>query len=71
MCTDRANFRSFRSYDYMSAVAAFPDLYFTLFKDLLRFNIVQKCSVALLMVLLNGRHSSELFSKFMESFLIG
>ena len=55
----------------MTAVAAFPNLNAGLFKDLLRFHIVQQRTVAFLMGLFNGADRTETLGKRMKALLLG
>ena len=70
MITYRTYFRCLSSYHNMSAVTAFPYLNFALFKYLCSFNILKKCSISLLMVLLNLSYSPEFCCKLWESFFL-
>ena len=70
MSTYRTYFRSGSSYHDMTAVAAFPYLYFTPGKYLLCLNIVKQCAIALLMMLLYSSNTAELGSKLREAFLL-
>ena len=59
MITYRTYLRSLCSYHDMSAVTAFPYLNFALFKYLCSFNILKKCTISFLMVLLNLTYCPE------------
>ena len=49
--------------DNVTAVTALPNLDFALLEDLGSLHILQQCTVALLMVLLNGSNQAELCSQ--------
>ena len=71
MLANRANsWRSGTYYD-MSAVAAFPDLYFTAFENLLGFYIVEQLSVTFFVSLFNGTYLTEAFCQIVEAFFVG
>src|SRR5574344_499384 len=63
-----ADLRCFGSYYDVSAIAAFPYLYFAFLKNLCCLYILQQCAVALLMTLLNGSHKAEFGSQFLKTF---
>ena len=68
MGTDRADLRcGFSHYD-MATVAAFPNLDAALFEDFLYLNVVQKCTVPLLVVFLDSCYSTEFLSQLRESY---
>ena len=70
MITYRTYIRSFCSYHNMSTVTAFPYLNFALFKYLCSFNILKKCTISFLMVLLNLTYCPEFCCKLRESFFL-
>ena len=55
----------------MSAVAAFPHLHLALGKHLLRLDVVEQRTIALLVPLLDGSHHAELLGQQREAFLVG
>ncbi len=56
---------------YVSAVAAFPYLNFTLFKNCRSFNVVKQCAVPFLMVFFDCTYHTEFSGKLFEPFLFG
>ena len=70
MITYRAYRRCFCSYHNMSTVTAFPNLDLALFKHLRSFNIFKKCTISLLVMLLNLSYSSEFCCKFRKTFFL-
>ena len=55
----------------MTAVAALPDLDLALFEDLGGLHVLKQGAIALLMVLLNGSHQTELGGQLREALLLG
>ena len=55
----------------VATVAAFPNLDLALLEDLSSLHILQQGAVALLVVLLNGSHQTELSSQFVEALCFG
>ena len=55
----------------MTAVAAFPNLYFALFKYLCGFDIFKQCTVSFLVVLFYLCHCSEFCGEFRKALLFG
>ena len=70
MITYRTYFRCLSSYHNMPAVTAFPYFNFTLFKNFSSFNILKKCTISFLMVLLNLTYCPEFCCKLRESFFL-
>ena len=70
MITYRAYLRCFCSYHNMSTVTAFPYLNLALFKYLCSFDIFKKCTISLLVMLLNLSYSSKFCCKFREAFFL-
>src|SRR5574344_734312 len=66
MVTCRADTRSLCSYDNVSAVSAFPDLYFALFENSHSLNILQESSISLFMALLNSCNQAEFCCQCLE-----
>ena len=71
MSACRANFRRLGAYHQVTAVAAFPDLYFALFEDCGGFHVLQQSAVAFFVVLFDGSNHAELGGQFREAFLFG
>ena len=71
MCTDGADGGGRSAYNYMSAIAAFPNLNAGLFEYALGFNVLQKCAVSLLVRLFNGRNAAELCRECSEALFFG
>ena len=71
METDGAGVRGFGADDNVTTVAAFPDADAALAEYLCNLDVVQQCTVALLVVLLDGSDTPELLGEFVETLLIG
>ena len=71
MIAGRTNLRRFLANYDMPAVAAFPYLDLTLFKNLRHLHIVKQGTVALLVVLFHGRYQAETLSQLWKAFLLG
>ena len=63
MHTGGAQFRCLGTNDNVTAVTALPNLDFTLLKDLSGFDLLQQCTLTLLVVLLNSGNQTELCSQ--------
>ena len=61
----------FRTYYYVTAVAALPHCHAALFEHFHCFNIVEQGTVALLMMLFDSSNSAELCSDLCEAFFLG
>ena len=70
VAADRADFRSLRADDEVTADAAFPHAFAGLFEDLLHFNVLQKLEIAFFVGLFDGGDSAELGGEFREAFFI-
>ena len=70
MCTHRTDLRCFFTYHNMSAIAAFPNLHFTLCKNFLHLYIMKKSTISFLMLLLNGTDQPELCSQLRKPFFL-
>ena len=70
MLANRAYGWSSGAYYDMSAVAAFPDLNFTAFENLLGFYIVEQLPVAFFVSLFDSAYLTEAFCQIMEAFFI-
>ena len=66
--TNRANLRSLRTYNDMSALATLPNSYLALSKYLLCLYVVQQRTITLLMTLLNSCYATELLCQLIEAF---
>ena len=72
MIAGGANLRRFGAHHDVSAVPAFPNLHFALFKHFLALHIVQKDSVALFMMLFNSSNQPKTLGKLGKAlFLCG
>ena len=71
MSANRANFGSLGAHNDVTAVAAFPNLYFALSEYLSSFYVLQQGSVALFMMAFDFAHSTEFSSQFREAFSLG
>lgn len=71
MSTNRADLWGFSANNNMATVAAFPHLYFTLFKDSGGFDILKQCTIALFMGFLDCANHAKLSGKLWEAFLFG
>ena len=71
MVAGGTNGGSLGTYHDVAAVSALPNLDLALGKDLCHFHIVKQRSVALLVVLLNGRHQAEFGRQLREALLLG
>ena len=71
MCANGAELRSLGSYADVTAVAALPYLDLALGEDSGCLDILQQCSVALLVMLLDSTYHAELAGKSLETFGLG
>ena len=70
MVAGGADGRRFRADHDVTAIPALPDFHLTLGKDLGGFHVVKQCSVALLVVLLNGGNQTEFGSQLREALFL-
>ena len=71
MVAGGTHLRGIGAHHDVTAVTAFPDLYLALGKDLRHFHIAQQRTVALLVVLFDGAHQTELLGKLRKALLLG
>ena len=71
MEADGTDVGGFSADDDVAAVAAFPNADTSLAEHLGGLDVAQQGTVALLVVLLDGRYATELLGQFMEALLVG
>ena len=70
MTANRANERGFLTHHEVTAFAALPHDFFTLFENALHLNIAEQLQIPLFVGLFNSGHGTETRGKFRETFLV-